>query len=221
MIGTGAMSDPYNPYEQKYQLTRQSLQLIDQYHFGVGIATKSDLINRDIDILTHIKEHSPVICKITITSYDDDLSRRIEPLVCPSSKRFDAVKKLSDAGIYTGILLMPLLPYLTATTDNVLNIIHSAYEHGARFIYPWFGFSLRSGQREYFFQKLEEQFPDKYLKETYSNLYGMSYTCQCPNANELYELFKSECDKLGVSYRMEDIIKEYKSGYDYQQLKLF
>jgi DNA repair photolyase len=221
VIGTGAMSDPYNPFEKKYQLTRQALQLIDEYHFGIGIATKSNLIVRDIDVLSHIREHSPVICKITITTYDDELCKKLEPGVCPSSERFEAVRRLSDAGIYTGLLLMPLLPYLTATEENVRNIVHTAHECGAKFIYPWFGLSLRTGQREYFYQKLSELFPDRNLKQEYQNRYGMSYSCQSPNAKELNEIFVIECNRLGIKYRMEDIIKGYKTGYDYQQLSMF
>ena len=126
VVGTGAMSDPYNPFEQKYQLTRQALEYIDRYHFGISIATKSDLITRDIDILQRIKEHSPVICKITVTTIDDALCRKIEPNVCVSSKRLNAVRMLSEAGIFTGILMMPLLPYLSDTSENVLSIIRSA-----------------------------------------------------------------------------------------------
>lgn len=221
VIGTGSMSDPYNPYEQRYHLTRQALQLLDQYHFGVAIATKGALVARDIDVLTRIRIHSPVIVKITITSYDDELARKLEPSVSCSSDRFEAVRKLSEAGIYTGLLMMPLLPSLTATIDNVMNIIHTAHRCGAKFIYPWFGLSLRTGQREYLYQKLEQLFPGQNLKKTYENLYGMNYSCQSPNANDLYKAFTEECTRLGISYRMDEIIKGYKTGYDYQQLSLF
>lgn len=221
VIGTGSMSDPYNPYEEKYELTRQALEIINTYHFGVAIATKSSLIARDIDLLTKIKVHSPVICKITVTAFDDELSRIIEPGVSASSERLEAVSRLTSAGIFTGILMMPILPYLTDTHENILSIIHRAKECGARFIYPLFGLSLRSGQREYFYQKLEELFPGQKLKETYNRLYGSSYECHSPKAKELYSLFQQECDKLGLLYRMEDIIKAYRKEYEYQQLSLF
>jgi DNA repair photolyase len=221
VIGTGAMSDPYNPFEAKYQLTRKALQLIADYHFGIAIATKSDLITRDIDLLSRIKEHSPVICKITITAYDDELSRKIEPQVCVTSKRLEAIRKLSEAGIFTGVLMMPLLPYLSDTVDNVVGILGSAYQCGAKFIYPLFGLSLRSGQREYFYQKLEELFPGQHLKQAYSKLYGSSYECHSPKAKELYQVFTAECERLGILYKMEDIIQAYKKQYNYQQYSLF
>jgi DNA repair photolyase len=221
VIGTGAMSDPYNPFEAKYELTRKALNYIDHYQFGISIATKSDLIARDIDLLTRIKSHSPVICKLTITSIEDTMSQLIEPHVCPTSNRLQAIRKLSEAGIFTGILLMPILPYVNDTPDNILGIVHAAHENGAKFIYPWFGVSLRTGQREYYFQKLKELFPKQSLSSLYQKNYGSSYSCNSPKARELQQLFLKECQQLGLLYRMEDIIHEYRKGYDYTQLSLF
>lgn len=220
VIGTGSMSDPYNPYEEKYELTRQALELIHENHFGVAIATKSALITRDIDILSKIKEHSPVICKITITSNEDEISRKLEPGVSISSQRFEAVRKLSDAGIFTGVLMMPLLPFLTDTPENVRSILGQAKDCGARFIYPLFGVTLRSGQREYFYQKLEEQFPGQKLMERYIHRYGSSYECHSPREKELKSLFTDECNRLGLLYSMEEIIRAYRSGYEYEQITL-
>ncbi len=221
VIGTGSMSDPYNPYEEKYELTRQALTIINTYHFGVAIATKSALIARDIDLLTKIKSHSPVICKITVTAIDDELSRIIEPGVHATSKRLEAIRLLSRAGIFTGVLMMPLLPYLTDTPENVLSILRQAKEFGARFIYPLFGLSLRSGQREYFYQKLEQYFPGQKLKDNYMRLYGSSYECHSPREKELRTVFHTECERLGLLYRMEDIIKAYRMDYEYRQLSFF
>ena len=150
IVATGAMSDPYNPFEEKFLLTRKALELIDKYNYGAAIATKSDLIIRDIDVLKRIKEHSPVLCKITITTADDELSKKIEPNVCLSSERFKAIKKLSDEGIYTGILLMPILPFINDTEENIISIVRKAKENGAKFVYPAFGVTLRSNQRIHF-----------------------------------------------------------------------
>lgn len=221
VIGTGSMSDPYNPFEMKYQLSRHALEIIDTYHFGIAIATKSNLIARDVDILKRIKEHSPVICKITVTTIDDNLSKLIEPGVCVSSERLKAIQKLSEAGIFTGILMMPLLPYLTDTPENILGIIHAAYENGAKFIFPLFGVTLRTGQREYLYQKFDELFHEKQLKQTYIKQFGSLYECHSPRENELKQIFIKECEKLGILYKMWDIITAYKSGYDYKQLSLF
>ena len=219
VIGTGAMSDPYNPFERELCLTRQALELIDTHGFGVSIITKSDLITRDIDILQRIKEHSPVLCKITITASDDELCRKIEPNVSVSSERFSAVKKLTDAGIFTGVLLMPVLPFIADNEENVHQLVRLANESGARFIFPAFGVTLRANQRDYFYKKLDELFPS--LKQKYIAQYGNSYECHSPNARKLYKLFSDECKRYGILYKMSDIITGYKSAYESGQMSFF
>lgn len=219
VVGTGAMSDPYNPLEAKYKLTRSALELINRYNFGIGIATKSDLITRDIDILNEIKSHSPVLIKITITTANDSLCKKIEPNVSVASKRFEAINKLSSQGIFTGILLMPVLPFIEDSDENILKIIRLAKENGAKFIYPAFGVTLRQNQREYFFRKLDEQFygiTERYIKE-----YGFAYECRSKRATKLWELFKAECDKAKILYKMEDIIAGYKKNYEVKQISFF
>ena len=110
VVATGAMSDPYNPCEAELLLTRNALTLLEAYRFGTAIATKSDLILRDIDILSSIRQTMPAICKITITTCDDELAARIEPRAPSPTRRLAAVEGLSRAGLFTGILMMPILP---------------------------------------------------------------------------------------------------------------
>ncbi len=219
VIGTGAMSDPYNPFEKQYSLTRGALELINIHGFGASIATKSDLIIRDIDILKKIKNHSPVLIKITITTCDDLLCRKIEPFVATSSKRFSAIKELSDNGIFAGILLMPVLPFLEDNEDNISGIVNLAYENGAKFIYPAFGVTLRQNQRDWYYKKLDETFPG--IKQKYIHQFGNNYECRSPKAKVLWQLFQRECDKFGILYKMEDIIQAYKQEYKENQLSLF
>ncbi len=219
VVGTGAMSDPYNPFEAKYKLTRSALELINKYNFGAAIITKSDLITRDIDVLKEIKAHSPVLIKITVTTADDELCKIIEPNVSVSSKRFEAINKLSSNGIFTGILLMPVLPFIEDNNENILEIIRLAKENGAKFIYPAFGVTLRQNQRDHFFSRLDETFPgvtQRYIKE-----YGFSYECRSKRAKELWGIFKSECDKTKILYRMRDIVEGYKKQYEVKQISLF
>lgn len=219
VVGTGAMSDPYNPFEEEYRLTRRALQLINKNGFGVSIATKSDLIIRDIDILKEIKKHSPVLTKITITTCYDELSNKIEPNAALSSERFAAIKELSSNGIFAGILLMPVLPFLEDNEENIKGIVNNAYKNGAKFIFPAFGVTLRQNQRDWFYEKLDEKFPgikDKYIKQ-----FGNAYECHSSKAKVLWQEFKMQCERLGILYKMEDIIKAYKSGYSYDQLSLF
>ncbi|MFT9496480.1 SPL family radical SAM protein [Anaerosolibacter sp.] len=219
VIGTGAMSDPYNPFEKEFELTRGALELINRYQFGVSIATKSDLISRDIDILKAISVHSPVLIKMTITAADDILCKKIEPNVAASSARFATIKKLSEAGIFSGVLLMPVLPFIEDTVENISNIIKFAHENGARFIYPAFGVTLRQNQRAWFYSRLDEEFPG--LKQKYIRQFGDKYECRSPKAKELWQLFQKECDYYGILYRMKDIINGYKQGYGSNQLSIF
>lgn len=219
IVGTGAMSDPYNPFEGKYCITRGALELINAHGFGVSIATKSSLITRDIDILKKIKSHSPVLAKITITTCDDELCKKIEPNVGEASKRFEAIKKLSDNGIFAGILLMPVLPFLEDNEENILGIIKGAYESGAKFIYPAFGVTLRQNQRDWYYKKLDENFPG--IKQKYLEQFKNDYECRSPRAKELWQVFKTECDKYGILYKMNHIINGYKDGYEADQMSLF
>ncbi len=219
VIATGSMSDPYNPLEREGKLTRKALEIINLYGFGVAIATKSDLIVRDIDILKNIKKHSPVIAKVTITAAEDELSKKVEPNVASSSKRFRAVSELSENGIFSGILLMPVLPFIQDNDENILRIIEKAAESGAKFIYPYFGVTLRQGQREFFYERLNEKFSgikDKYVKE-----YGFSYQCNSIRNKELWKLFKEGCNRKGILYKMPDIIKAYRTEYEEEQLSFF
>ena len=219
VVGTGAMSDPYNPLEKQYGLTRSALELINQYGFGVAIATKSPLIMRDIDILKEINKHSPVIVKITVTAYEDELCKIIEPRVAPSSERFKAIKALTDAGIFTGILMMPVLPFIGDNEDNIRGIVREAAKMGVRFIYPAIGMTLRENQREWYFTQLDKYFPG--TKEKYIQQYGNQYECRSIHLKELRQVLIKECEKYGILYRMTDIIKASRKSHEVEQLSLF
>ena len=215
------MSDPYNPFEKDLMLTRHALELINAFGFGSAIATKSALIARDIDLLEEIREHSPVICKLTVTACDDSLSKKVEPGVSLSSERFEAIAKLKEAGIFTGILMMPVLPWIEDTKENVLGIVREAKECGADFIYPALGMTLRNNQREWYFQKLEQIFPGQNLRQKYQRRYGGRYQCTSPKAKELWELFASACNDAGILFNMRHIITAYKRPYENRQISLF
>lgn len=221
VIGTGSMSDPYNPFEEELLLTRHALELIDAYQFGVAIATKSALITRDVDILQSIKSRSPVLCKLTVTTTDDALAAKVEPGAAPPTERLKAIQTLSRAGIFTGILLMPTLPFLEDSVENVRAVVEAAAEAGARFIYPAFGMTLRANQREYYLTELERRFPGQGLRARYERQYGARYQCVSPNAKKLWEMFSKRCQELGLLYEMRHISSAYQREYDSLQLSFF
>lgn len=219
VIGTGSMSDPYNPYEKEYKLTKKALHLIEKYGFGVGIATKSNLVVRDKDILSKIQQKSPITICLTITAADDEICKKIEPNVSLSSKRFEALRKLSDEGIYCGILMMPLLPGITGNLENIREIISLAKKAKVDFIYPSFGFTMRDGNREYLYEQLDKNYPG--YKEKYIKLFGNDYSCQIPNANEISKTFKRDCRQAKIVFKMDEIIAKSKEKVIRKQLSFY
>ena len=218
IVGMGSMSDPYNPFEKELQLTRHALELLDAYGFGAAVATKGTLITRDADILREIASHSPVLCKITVTTCDDALAAKLEPRAPSSSARLAAVEKLAGQGIFTGVLLMPVLPFLEDTPDGVRRLVRAAYNAGARFVYPAFGVTLRQNQRAYFLDRLDELFPGAGLRARYVRQFGTQYECRSPRARELWQAFTGECRATGLLYGMQDIVAAYRQGYGSGQL---
>ncbi|MGN0641696.1 MAG: SPL family radical SAM protein [Huintestinicola sp.] len=221
IIGTGSMSDPYNPFEETELYTRHALELIDAFEFGCVILTKSAMITRDIDLFCGIREHSPMMCKLTITTADDKLCRLIEPNVSTSTERFEALAQMADSGLFTGITMMPILPFLEDNEENIRKIVRYGHETGVRFIYPALGMTLRDNQRDYYLAQLDKLFPEEHLSEKYLKRFGMSYECHAEDTGTLWKVFTSECEKYGILYHMKDIISAYKTGYENTQLSFF
>ncbi|RPJ44685.1 MAG: radical SAM protein [Chloroflexi bacterium] len=214
VVGTGSMNDPYMPVEKRYNLTRQSLELIARYGFGVHINTKSDLVVRDIELLHRIgRVHATVAFSISTTG--DDLSRKIEPGAPPSSARFEAMRTLSANGVTVGTCMMPILPFLEDNPENITAIVEQTVAHGGSFIMPWFGMSMRDRQREYYYQQLDRLFPG--LRPKYEHAFGERYECPARNAKTLSELFYNLCERYGLETSVPQKMRKEAA----QQLTLF
>lgn len=219
VIGTGSMSDPYNRFEKELELTRGALLLFDKYKCGVGVITKSALVLRDAGIYAQIQTHSPVNVGMTITTADSDLCHKIEPDVSGQAERFKAVKALADAGVFTGVHMNPILPYITDAEENVRAVIENAAASDAKYVLCYgFGMTLRKGNREYYYERLDSLYPD--LKEKYMKVFGQKYVCNSENAKELSLIFKDECEKYGLLHRIKDINSAWKKKKT-KQMKLF
>lgn len=218
-IGIGAMSDTYNPLESKLQLTRGALQLALQHGYGIGIATKSKLILRDLDLFQRIARQASCIVKVTITCADEQLARIIEPNAASVSERFEILSQMHAHGVYAGILLMPILPFITDTKANITAIVTQAHRHHAKFIFafPEFGVTLRDSQRDYYYYMLDEYFPGK--RALYEKYYHNQYHCASLRSKALYQHFTQLCEQYQIAYRMEDIISQYQKPGD-EQLSL-
>ena len=116
---------------------------------------------------------------------------------------------------------MPVLPFLEDSEENVLAVVRMAAKCGARFVYPSFGVTLRQNQRDYFLDALERRFPGQGLATRYIKQYGYQYYCGSPNEKRLWQVFRDECEKLGLLWKMEDIIRSYQMGYGGEQLSFF
>lgn len=218
-IGMGSMSDPYNPLERELELTRKALMLIHAYGHGVTACTKSDLILRDADLYADIQSQAPVICKLTVTTTDDALTAWLEPGAPTPARRLKALEGLAKKRIFSGVVLMPVLPFLEDSIENILSVVDAAAEAGGRFVYPAFGMTLRDRQREYYFSRLVQRSPS--LKERYEKQYGNRYWCVSSRAKELWAAFSQRCGERGILYEMRSIVSAAKLPYRDTQLTLF
>lgn len=195
-VGTGAMTDPYTPSEARLNMTGRALQVIAEMGFPVHITTKSDLILKDLDTLAEIaRVHASV--GFTVTTADDALGKQVEPGAPLVSRRFYAAKCLAERGVQVGLLMMPILPWLQDTEENITRIVEMAVDHGMSFIVPGMGLTMRDGQREYFYRKLDELFPG--LKRKYQQCYGSRYGCSVPGAKRLYAHFEMLRARYGLA----------------------
>jgi len=212
-VGTGSMNDPYMPLEKKMKMTRGALKLLVEHRFPVHVMTKSDLVLRDLDLLLELKNTYAAV-SFSITTTDDALASKIEPNAPLPSARFEAISKLRRAGIYTGITMMPILPYIGDTQKNVDEMVALAKQADAQYILPYFGVTLRDGSRDYFYEELDKSFPG--IKDKYVQQYGDTYGCNSPNAKALYARFYERCHLHQIPTKM-DFYQIQKP----QQLKLF
>ena len=203
VVSMGAMSDPYNPLERELKLTRGALELLLRHGFGAAYTTKSALCARDAELLREISRFAPVCARLTVTCADDALCRRIEPNVSVTTERLAALRSLADAGVYAGVWINPVLPFLTDSEDNLVALLRMAAEAGAQFAVCFFGMTLRTGNREYYFRALERDFPG--VRQKYLTAFGNDYECPSPDAARLWAVYRAECDRLGLAYRFREV----------------
>lgn len=222
MIGTGAMSDPYMPIEEKLGNMRKCLEVIERYGFGVTMITKSTKVLRDLDLLKKINEKSKCVVQMTLTTYDEDLCRIVEPNVETTYERFRALEILHDNGIPTVVWLCPILPFINDTEENIRGILDYCVRAKVKGIINFdMGVTLRDGNREYFYKKLDEHFPG--LKEKYIRMYGNSYQLSSPNSRKLSMIYKSECIKNGIMCDVNECfeyLNKYEDKYGGEQISL-
>lgn len=197
MIGTGAMTDPYLPLEKELCLTRKCLELIEHYGFGVVLQTKSDLVLRDLDLLKKINEKTKCVVQMTLTTADEELCRILEPNVCTTKRRAEVLDILRDEGIPTVVWLCPILPFINDTEENIRGVMDYAVRAKVYGVLNFgMGVTLRDGDRQYFYEKLEQHFPG--LRRKYIENYGNAYEVDSPSGKKLMSVFYQICRENGL-----------------------
>lgn len=223
MLGMGSMTDPYIPLEKELLYTRGALSLALKYGFGMTLITKSSLVLRDIDLLKQINEKSKCVVQITLTTYSDELCKKLEPNVSTTKERFDVLMKLKEEGIPTVVWLTPILPYINDTKSNILGILDYCIKAGVKGIICFdMGLTLRDGNKEYFYKNLDKYFP--LLKEQYIKKYGDKYIVSSPINKSLMKLFYDTCKKNNIMSSTSEIfnyLNTYNEKEEHKQLSIF
>ena len=204
MIGLGSMTDPYIKEELGLNYTRQALEIVNKYGFGITLITKSANVLRDLDLLKEINSKAKCVIQMTLTTYDEELCKKIEPNVSTTKERVEALKILRDEGIPTVVWLTPILPFINDTEGNIIGILNYCKEAKVFGIICFgMGVTLREGNREYFYSQLDKKFPK--LKERYIREYGNNYVANSVNNKKLMGVFHEFCGRKGIVHDNEAI----------------
>ena len=204
MIGTGSMCDPYMPLEKSLCYMQKSLELIEKYGFGVTVITKSDLILRDLDTIERINKKTKAVVQVTLTTYDDELCKIIEPNVSTTSQRVEVLKECNKRNIPTVVWFSPFLPYINDNFENLCGLLDYCISTRVKGILNFgIGLTLREGNREYFYKKLDEHFSG--LKNRYIKEFGNRYEISSSKNDELMSYFYSVCRKNKIMCNINEI----------------
>lgn len=222
MIGTGSMSDPYLPLENELRITQKCLQLVLKHGFGMTLQTKSNQVLQDIDLLKEINRRTKCVIQMTLTTYDEDLCRLVEPNVCTTRSRFETLLRLREEGIPTVAWLSPILPFLNDTEENMRGILDYCAEAGVRGIICFgMGLTLRPGNREYFYAQLERHFPG--VKQRYQKKYGNLYNIDSDRNALLMQIFHETCARYGIESdprRVFEYLRQFEGREESRQMPL-
>ncbi|MCU0521519.1 MAG: radical SAM protein [Anaerolineae bacterium] len=195
-ISLGSMNDPFMPLEAEINLAGRALAVIAEFGFPIHIITKSALVLKDLDTLREIARTYASV-SFTITTTDDDLAAKVEPGASRPSARLRAMRVLADNGIQTGTTMMPILPFIEDSEENLEAVVSRTAAAGGSYIIPWIGMTTRDRQRAYFYARLDEHFPG--IRRKYERTFGDRYECESPVARRLWPFFEDACRRHGVA----------------------
>src|SRR5689334_3254728 len=197
-IVIGTATDPFQPAERRYRVTRSVLEVLAEHPgLSVCIITKSSLVTRDIDLLKRINRHSRLSIHLSLISIDRDLARRIEPRAPTPDARLRALGRLREAGIETGINVMPVLPAITDHPAALETLVKAVAERGASYVNAC-PLRLRSSARARYMPFIEKEFP--HLAKRYWATYAFDHKVSATYAERLRTTMRALCDRYGVAY---------------------
>lgn len=228
-IAISGVTDPYQPAESHFSLTRACLKVLAECSNPVGIVTKNYLVTRDIDILKELAEQHAAVAALSITTLDPKLARVMEPRASQPDLRLKAIQKLAENGIPVTVLVAPVIPGLT--DHEIPRIIEKAVDAGAQKA-GYVMLRLPYGVADLFQHWLEQHFPDKKGKilnrirairsgKLYSSVFHERMRGEGIFANQVDKLFEISCRKTGIAGNKIHLSSDAFHRLDTGQLKLF
>jgi DNA repair photolyase len=212
-IVIGTATDPYQPAERRFRVTRSILEVLAE-HTGLSIViiTKSPLVTRDVDVLRRIARNSEITVHLSLITLDRELARRLEPRAPTPEARLRAQARLSEHGIDVGINVMPVLPGITDAPEQLDRLVRTVAEHGATYVNAC-ALRLQSAARQRYLPFIEQEFPE--LAARYRATYARSHAVGERYRDGLRSYFKRICARHGVPFGHigdEDVDAEPKGG---------
>ena len=200
-VNMATVTDPYQPAERKFKITREVLKVFLKHHNALMATTKSDLILRDLDILTNIAKTGFLNVVITIPILDEDLRKKIEPKAASIQKRLEVVQKIHDAGITVGVTSIPLFPYISDSESDVEKLVKTLSENGADYVILDM-LNFREEARDRVMEFIKNYYPD--LISKYGELYKTNY-CD----KEYAKVVRKHANKLIKKYGVDNYDKMF------------
>ena len=218
-IAIGTATDPYQPAEKRYEVTRGILQELAQHHgLEIGIVTKSDLVLRDVELLRRVAEHNSLFVNLTITTLNAKLARILEPRAPRPDLRLQAVRQLCAAGIDAGVICAPVLPGITDSPAALDAVVRATKEAGGKYIYanPLF---LKPCSASVFLPFLEKEFPQ--LVAEYRQRFANRAFVSKAYSKRISELMARLREKHGISRKFSSRSRSAHPVQQQDQLGLF
>ena len=197
VVALGTATDPYQPAEGRYRLTRRCLEALHDHRTPASVTTRGPMIVRDVDVLTALARRAKLMVCVSVPSLDPEVVARTEPGTAPPHQRLRALRILVDAGIRAGVLMAPILPGISDSTAGLAEVVRAARDAGAAFVGAG-PLRLAPGTREHFMEHLAVDWPD--LAVEYRRLFARSTGLPSAYTTPLQQ----KVSRLRDAYRVEE-----------------